>query len=127
VQATTRVVHAVVRAFNRGDTAALNTLVAPAGRFQWFSAPGPDARLGPAAYRRSTLAAYVRKRHRHHEQLTLRRISTGPNANGNFDMRLVREADDYRRRLIEGKGAVDCTSSPLKLMVWSLGGRVRQR
>jgi hypothetical protein len=116
-----------VRAFNQGDTTALNALVAPPGRFQWFSAPGPDARQGDAAYHRSTLAAYVRKRHRHHEHLTLRRISTGPNANGQFGLLLVRQADDYRRRLIEGKGALDCTSSPFKVMVWSLGGRVQRR
>lgn len=117
---TKRIVHGVVHAFSTGDIRMLNRLVAPASKFQWFSAPGPQARLGPAAYRRSTLPGYVRRRHRHHEQLEILRLDTSDQADGNFGLVIVRQARDYPRRVVDAKGKVDCTSTPY-LVVWSVG------
>ncbi len=117
---TKRIVHGVVRALNTGDVRTLNRLVARAPKFQWFSAPGPQARLGPAAYRRSTLPAYVRRRHRRHERLVILRLGTSDQADGNFGLVIVRQARDYPRRVVDAKGKVDCTSTPY-LVAWSVG------
>jgi hypothetical protein len=121
---TSRTVRSLVVAFDAGDVASVNALVATGPAFKWFSAPGPDARLGQAAYDRATLGAYVRKRHRHHERLTIRRIGTTNRADGNFALVLERRADDYSRRVIDGKGAVSCAGAAPKVIVWSLGSRI---
>jgi hypothetical protein len=110
-------VRKLVVAFNAGNAAAVDRLVAHEPAFQWFSAPGtsPAAqRLGKKAEDRSTLAAYVRLRHRHHERWT--NVVT----QGNLAITLTRQADDYPRSRVRGKGEVVCHGSLAKLIVWSL-------
>jgi hypothetical protein len=111
------VVRSLVAAFNAGNSAAVDGLVAPEPEFHWFSAPGtsPAAhRLGNKAKDRSTLAAYVRLRHRHHERWANVVIQ------GNLAITLTRRADDYARSRVHGKGEVFCHGSVAKLIVWSL-------
>ena len=79
-------------------------------------------RLGKESMDRSSLRAYVVLRHRHRERLTLRSIETTDHSRGNFRLVLVRRADDYPVRTIEGKGAVDCSGTNPHVIVWSLGG-----
>jgi len=118
---TKRIVLGVVRGFNRGDTKSLDRLVAQPPRFQWFSAPGPQARFGDAAARRSTLTEYARRRHRHRERLRIVRFGTSDQADGNFGLAIARHADDYHRRVVDAKGKVDCTGKTPALIVWSVG------
>jgi hypothetical protein len=117
---TKRIVHGVVHALNTGDIRTLNRLVARAPGFQWFSEPSPQPRLGPAAYRRSTLPEYVRRRHRRDEPLVILRLDTSDQADGNFALVIVRQARDYPRRVVDAKGKVDCASTPY-LVAWSVG------
>lgn len=110
---TNGVVRSVVRAFNAGDTATLDRLIAQPPRFRWFSAPGPQARFNTNAFRRSTLPEYVRGRHRHKERLTIVRLA---------GLVVARHADDYPRRVVDVKRTVDCTpGKPPALIVWSVG------
>ena len=110
---------------NAGMTVAADRLVAPEPLFEWFSAPGATRaarRLGSSSKDRSTLPAYLRERHVHHERLTLEKVMTSDHALGNFGLILTRRADDYPQRRIDGKGAVVCNSNRAKVIVWSLGG-----
>lgn len=118
---TKRIVRQVVRAFNADDSKTLDSLVGQPSAFRWFSAPGPQARLGDAAYQRPTLTEYVRRRHRHREQLTILRFNTSDRADGNFGLAIVRQADDYRRRVVDAKGKVECTLKTSALIAWSIG------
>ena len=122
--ATTQVqlVRSLVAAFNAGNARAVNRLVAPEPAFQWFSAIGPDERIGKRAADRSTLAAYIRRRHRHHDHLTLVRFGS-ENEQGGIDLTLLlrRRADDYRpRNLIPAKQDSICASGRASLIVWSM-------
>src|SRR5919198_6277324 len=94
-------VRAVVAAFNSGNVAKLDRLVAREPAFQWFADGGPrrQERIGPRAEDRSTLRAWARARHRMHDRITL--VGFGEtNAEGgvrvNLDLR--RRAADYRPR-----------------------------
>jgi hypothetical protein len=123
---TKRIVRGVVQAFNSGDTRMLNRLVAPPPKFQWFSAPGPQARFGPAAYRRSTLSEYVQRRHQRHERIVILSVGTSDQADGNFGLVIVRQARDYPRRVVDAKGKIDCASTPY-LVAWSVGSHRADR
>jgi hypothetical protein len=110
-------VRSLVRAFNAGDAARVDRLVAREPAFQWFAMGGtsPAAqRYGKEAEDRSTLAAYVRQRHRHHERWT--NVVT----QGNLGITLTRQADDYALSRPRGKGEVVCHGSVAKLIVWAL-------
>jgi hypothetical protein len=112
-----RLVRALTVAFNAGNTAAIDRLVAREPAFQWFAMGGtsPAAnRYGKKAEDRSTLLAYVRQRHRHHERWT--NVVT----QGNLQIALTRQADDYHRSRNHGKGEVVCHGSVAKLIVWAL-------
>jgi hypothetical protein len=122
--ATTQVqlVRSFVTAFNAGNSRAVNRLFAPEPAFQWFSAIGPDERIGKAAEDRSTLGAYIRNRHRRHDHLTLVRFGS-VDEQGRIDLTLLirRRADDYRpRNLIPAKQDAVCTRRRAALIVWSM-------
>lgn len=108
--------------FNAGDVAGVDRLVAPPKTFQWYSTDGPGERLDPQARNRTSLLEYVAVRHTQHKRLELRRIQfngvTG--AFGNFEFDLIRTADDLLPTAYSGKGAIDCTSRPPTLAVWSM-------
>ena len=110
-------VNSFVAAFNAGRAAAADRLFAKEPDFQWYSARGPRtaARAAPADENRSTLLAYFRKRHRHHE----RQIPV-PNWFQN-EYFMTRGADDYPRRLVHGKMDAVCRpGQPPRIIVWSL-------
>jgi hypothetical protein len=123
--ATRVLVHSFVRDYSAGRVAAINRMWAPAPRFQWFSSGKPGARLGGPAYVRSTLARYFRSRVRMHERLRLTELGAGYDPARdivNFAGKLVRSADDIRRRRPPQafKGAADCVSGRPTLIVWSM-------
>ena len=110
-------VNSFVAAFNAGRAAAADRLFAKEPDFQWYSARGPRtaARAAPADENRSTLLAYFRKRHRHHE----RQIPVANWFQSEYFM--TRGADDYPRRLVHGKMDAVCRpGQPPRIIVWSL-------
>jgi hypothetical protein len=118
-QTTDRLVFALVAAFNRGDVRAVDRVVAPEPAFQWFSAGGSTRgvwRLGPSAYDRATLAAYVRERHLHHERWT--RVSVG--GPEHLPLRLTRHADDMNPVTTNGKFDTNCGHGNAWIIVWSI-------
>jgi hypothetical protein len=107
-------VRALIRAFNAGNAGAVDRLFAPKPAFKWFAMGGPDGRRGKDAEKRSTIRAYVRKRHRRHDRWTLVMVQ------GNVHFFIRRRADDYHpRNVIEGKGAAICRHRPSRFIVWS--------
>jgi len=125
VDATRALVHSFVRDYGAGRVAVINRMWAPEPRFQWFSTGKPGARLGPPAYVRSTLARYFRSRVRMHERLRVTKLGAGYDPQRrivNFAGKLVRSADDIRRRRPphDFKGAADCVSGRPTLIVWSM-------
>jgi hypothetical protein len=120
---TKALVQKFVRNYDSGHVAVINRLWAREPYFQWFSTRAPGARLGPAAYNRSTLASYFSARVRAHENLRVIQIGAGydPKANiVNFAGKLVRSADNRPAGSPQSfKGAVYCGHLPL-LIVWSM-------
>jgi hypothetical protein len=116
---------AFVRAFNAGDRAALDRLVAPAPSFVWFSVSGAGRRLGDRSKDHSTLARYFANRHTLRDRLTHLTLSGGGNANGygHFGFVLTRSADDELPSRYEGKGSMICSDSGDTIAVWSMGRR----
>jgi hypothetical protein len=104
-------VNAFITAFNSGASARLDHIVAPSSTFKWYSTDGPGVRLGPDAYRRSTLIAYFAERHREGERLTLTSWTGGGNSNGyaHFQFQLLRKARDLDPTAYQGKGALICS------------------
>jgi hypothetical protein len=90
--------------------------------FQWFSAIGPDSRIGKKANDRATLDTWIRRRHRHHDHLSL--VGFGStDAWGNIDLTLLisRRADDYRPvNLLKAKQDSSCSGRRPVLIVWSM-------
>jgi len=117
---------AFVRAFNLGNGAALDRLIAPRGSFVWFSVSGAGQRLGDRSKNRSTLARYFATRHVQRDRLTNITFRGGRNANGygQFAFLLTRSADDELPARYEGKGAVICDDGGDTIAVWSMGRRV---
>lgn len=120
-----------VRAYDAGDLAALDRLVARGPAFRWYSSNAPGTRVGAAAYRRDTLRGYFARRHAVGDRLTLVRLHlfvSGGYAQFNFDAR--RRADDAfggRTFSTSGKGAAVCRDGKLgPIAVFSLGGRERR-
>jgi hypothetical protein len=108
-------VRALIKAFNAGNAGAVDRLFAPKPAFKWFAMGGPHGRAGKDAEKRSTIRAYVRKRHRRHDRLTLVKVE------GNAHFFIRRRADDYHpRNVLEGKGAAICRRSPSRFIVWAL-------
>jgi|GEM_PF-1879581 len=117
---------AFVRAFNLGDGAALDRLIAPRGSFVWFSVSGAGRRLGDRSKDRSTLARYFATRHVLRDRLSDITFGGGGNANGygQFTFLLTRSADDELPARYEGKGAVICDDGGDTIAVWSMARRV---
>lgn len=120
------IVDRFVRAFNRGDLDELDSLFAQeSDGWSWYAVGDRAGRRSlVAAKNRLNLIAYFDQRHRQHESLRI--VDFNENSGGNFDLALVRRADDLAdgrpvRRL--GKGRVICENGTLG--VWSLGGRPR--
>jgi hypothetical protein len=111
-----------VRAFNAGDDAALERLVAPASSFVWFSVSGAGKRLGDASKVRATLARYFAARHVQRDQFRDLTWRGGTNSNGyaHFQFLLTRMADDELPSRYEGKGAVICDDQGDSIAVWSM-------
>lgn len=121
-QVVRQVVERFIDAFNRGDIAKLDLLVSDA-QFVWYSTDAPGQRFSAEAYDRSTLMAYFAARHRQHERLVLESFdSTGQNGTeAGFTFRLTRSADDgLPPTAYGGKGAIQCTTIPRSLAVWSM-------
>ena len=118
-----------IRAFDAGRTTRLDRLFATEPAFQWYSTGKPGARLGRAAYDRSTLMRYFAARHRRGERLRLLWMSRGGNANGyfHFGFHLLRQARDLPPTAYEGKGAAVCSESGARIAVWSVGPRLSRR
>jgi hypothetical protein len=116
-------------AFSPGDLQRLDALFARGDRFAWFSSGSPGPRFSPDAGKRETLLRYFAARHVEHDRIRL--VSYRFNGYeqqrviGHFELTFARRADDYRDgeefRSV-GKGAVDCSTSPVRFMVLSLGG-----
>lgn len=116
-------------AFSAGDQRRLDALFARGDRFAWFSSGSPGARFSPDAGKRETLLRYFAARHAEHDRIRV----VSYRFNGferqrviaHFELTFARRADDYRDgeefRSV-GKGAVDCSASPVRFMVLSLGG-----
>ena len=124
-EATRALVQSFARNYSVGHVAVINRMWAPEPRFQWFSTGKPGARLGAPAYVRSTLPRYFRSRVRVHERLRLTELRAGYDPRReivNFSGKLVRSADDIRRRRPpqDFKGAADCVSGRPTLIVWSM-------
>jgi hypothetical protein len=118
-------VRGVLVAFNRGDTLTFNSLVAQRPAFKWFSVSGqPGRRIRTAAFDRAGLPRYVLSRHRQGEQQRLTRFSFNGRrgVHAHFDFTVIRSARDHPAKRVTGKGAVDCTLTPPRVAVWSLGG-----
>src|ERR687886_910204 len=123
--ATRVLVQSFARSYSSGRVAAINRMWAPEPRFQWFSTGKPGGRLGPPAYVRSSLARYFRSRVRVHERLRLTDLRARYDPGReivNISGKLVRSADDIRRRRPpqDFKGATDCVSGRPMLIVWSM-------
>lgn len=118
-------VRGVLGAFNRGDTLTFNSLIAQRPAFKWFSVSGaPGRRVRSAAFDRAGLPRYVSSRHRRGERQRLVRFSFNGRSvvHAHFDFSVVRSARDHPPKRVTGKGAVDCTLTPPRIAVWSLGG-----
>jgi hypothetical protein len=104
---------AFVRAFNLGEGAALDRLIAPRGSFVWFSVSGAGRRLGDRSKDRSTLARYFATRHVLRDRLSDITFSGGSNANGygQFTFLLTRSADDQLPARYEGRARSSATSA----------------
>ena len=121
-QAVRQVVERFIDAFNRGDLAQLDQLVADA-EFSGYSTDAPGPRFDAEALDRSTLMAYFAARHRQHERLVLNSVDvTFTSAReGGFGFRLTRSADDgLPPTAYSGKGQVQCTIMPISLDLWAM-------
>jgi hypothetical protein len=116
-------------AFNRGDRGRLRTVFADEPEFRWYSTDAPGKRLNAAAADRSTLGAYLARRHARGEQLALQRVQVNGNTRGpgfapygNFEFTLTRSARDLPATQYLGKGAVYCHAHRADtIFVWSMG------
>ncbi len=113
---TDRLVHAYVKAYNKGDVARLDRRIfAREPAFVWYSDRG---RFNAAAEDRSTLRAFFAARHHAGDRFTLVRLRyngyRSSDDTGHFEMTLRRGG-----RTFAGKGAVACAER--RIAVTSLG------
>lgn len=109
---------AFVTAFNGGDRAALDRLIAPPTTFIWFSVSGAGPRLGERSKDRSTLTRYFTVRHAQRDQFRDATFEGG--GHGQFRFLLTRMADDELPSRYEGKGSVLCDAGGSTIAVWSM-------
>jgi hypothetical protein len=121
-QAAHDVVHRFIGAFNRGDIAQLDQLVS-VQRFDAYSTDAPGQRFDAQAHDRGTLMAYFTARHQQHEHLALisMDITYSDSRNVGFWFRVTRSADDgLPPTRYNGKGGVQCATTPTSLVVWAM-------
>jgi hypothetical protein len=125
-QCTPQVVRPLVErfidAFNQGDLARLDQLLA-IDRFVAYSTDAPGQRLNADAYSRDTLMAYLSARHRQHEHLLLNTLDvTYTDARGGgFWFRVTRSAEDgLPPTAYNGKGGFQCTTMPISVTLWAM-------
>jgi hypothetical protein len=122
--ATRNLVRRFLAAFDRGDRAELARLLAPSAEFGWYAVNGPPGeRIQDAAKNRSTLLAYLARRHAHSERLTLERFRFAGYSLGKdqFAFEAMRSADDLGvPTRYGGKGAVNCWGHG-GIAVWAMG------
>lgn len=120
-----------VRAWNAGDIARADGIVAPEPVFKWFSSGRPGARFGASAYDRWSFRRYVLRRHAKHDRMRIVRFRfNGSDVRddggyGHFEYDIVRSADDYAHGTpfrATGKGAVNCSLPRTAIAVWSMAG-----
>jgi len=117
---TRNLLNQFLAAFNSGDVSQLDSLISTRA-FGWWSTDAPGRRIDPDARDRTTLMDYFASRHRHRDRLDLKAFRyNGQSGNfGNFELSLVRTADDLSApTAYAGKGAVDCSGPGLS--VWSM-------
>lgn len=123
IQATSSTVRRFIDAFNAGDVARLDRLIASRGRFGGYTVYGrPGKRTGKTARARSTLLRYLISRHRHTERLVLTRLvpSTRSQDARMYWLELVRTADDIDPSVLYvGHASVTC-SRPHRLANWTI-------
>jgi hypothetical protein len=121
-----------VTAFNAGDARGLGRVFAAEPDFRWYSTDAPGQRLLPAAADRDSLLRYFATRRERGERLTLTSVRVKGNtfatgrlkSYGNFELKLVRRANDLPPTAYQGKGALHCyLERPDQLIVWSMGRR----
>lgn len=126
-RASRAVFGAFLTAFNRGESATLDGLFAPAGEFGWYSSAPPKGRVQQASRSRATLAAYFRSRHAKGEKLGLVKFnyaSVQPRSEAtvsNFNGILTRRAADVPLRKRGFKAALRCTDAERLFVVVSIG------
>jgi ketosteroid isomerase-like protein len=111
-------VEAFLAAWNTGDAARLDALVAPDETFSWFIATGETTFV---TYSRERFLDYATRRHRAGDRMTLRRLSPGP---GGFTYELVREAaglNGGHPTRYGGKGLARCEGAEPAIGVWAMG------
>ncbi len=117
---------AFVRAYNRGDLAALERIFSRRS-FKWYSSAGPGPRMNEEATNRGTLIAYLAERHHHGDRISRLafRFNGYDRGFAHFELTATRRADDYRGGrwfAVLGKGALDCGTLPPTIAVLSIGG-----
>jgi len=120
---------AFVRAYNRGDVRRLDQLFSRKG-FAWYFATGPSRELRGAKQNRRSLIPYFRERHRRGDRLALGTYRFNgydrPRDRGHFGLAGRRRADDFhdgRWSTMVGKGALDCSRTPVTLALLLVGGQ----
>jgi hypothetical protein len=109
--------------FNAGDTIELDRLVAGTATFLWYSTDEPGQRFDPEARDRSNLMSYFAERHTNGERLELTSFQFNGNwgGYGNFEFDAIRSANDALAPTpYQGKGALDCATSPHTVVLWSM-------
>jgi hypothetical protein len=119
---TEAVFDAFIDAFDSGDAAALDRLIAPAQSFVWFSVSGAGRRLGESSKVRSTVPKYFADRHAQRDQFRDTTFQGG--GHGQFGFLLTRMADDELPSRYEGKGSVLCGDAGNVINVWSMAHRL---
>ena len=123
-----------VRAYNRGDSEALERMWAQEPEFRWYFVQ--DERVGSDAERRSTLGAYFSARHALNDRIDLRRLHVRPRSeDGTFGISFrLRRSSEQRDAtgFWHGKGSAQAaeplpgifpfsSASTCALIVWSMG------
>ncbi|SRR6266516_4535271 len=116
-----------LRAFNAGDTSALDRLVARPDWFKSYFVGGqPGARTDLNGMDRTTLLPYFAERHAAGEQLALVSAHFGAKRDHNgflgFYFTLVRTANDLSQPVLyDGKGALACLAKGIPIGLWVMG------